>query len=907
MRMRAVLITLIGSAISWTSVSQGAPAAPEQLRCEGLTNPLGIDRPQPRLSWAIPQGRRGLAQTARQVLVADSPLKLASGTGTLWDSGRIEADQSQWVSYAGKPLAKGARCWWKVRVWDQAGAPSPWSEPALFSVGPLSDSEWRGDWIGADWMKNSQGPLPWLRKSFTLDNVPSSALAYVCALGYYELYVNGQKVGDDVLSPAVSDYGKRGLYLTYDITRYLVKGQNCVGLWLGRGWSLGVLKNAGTAGPMVKAELNLAFDKGSPLTIVTDATWRAHPSHITPLGKGTSKSYGGERVEAEREIANWSEAACDDSSWTNATVHHPPTPIIAAQMMEPNRLLDEIRLASVQPMDGGYVLDMGRNFTGWLELMFPDDLPKGTKITLSFADKRFPNNTFQTYGQGSEYIARGGGGERFRNRFNYAAFRYALVKGLPRPPKPEEVKGWLITTAYEPGSTFSCDNPLLNRIHEMMCWTYKCLSLGGYTVDCPHRERLGYGGDSGTSMEMGMLSFRAGPFYAKWAADWRDTQNAAGDVPYTAPFSQYAGGGPAWSGFCITLPWQVYLTYGDRRPLEEGWPVMKKWLAFIETKMGDGLLQSYVGIGCARSPEWNFLGDWVPPGRKQGKDRVDDRSTLFFNNAYLVYCLQLAGKIGRIVEDEAQAGIYTRQAKELAARLHERFLNPDGATYVNGEQTYLVMPLLFNITPPDVAPRVMAALEHDITVTRKGHLNTGMHGNYFMAKYLIEKQRNDLLMLMHTQEDFPSFGDMLRNGATTIWEEWDGDNSQIHNTMISVGLWFIEGLAGIRPDATAPGFKHFMAAPGIESGLKQVEASLMTGYGRITSTWRVEGKKLTWELTVPPNTTASVLFPATGLDGVKESDLPVVTQPGITQSGVTGGYFRAEVASGNYVFTSRLP
>ena len=905
MRGMTVLLTLIVEAACLSSVSQGAPAAPEQLRCEGLANPLGIDRAQPRFSWAIPSGVRGLAQTARQVLVADSPDALAAGRGTLWDSGKVASNQSQWVQYTGKPLAKGSRCWWQVRVWDQTGAPSPWSAPALFTVGPLSASEWSGEWIGADWMKNNEGPLPWLRKTVTLEKVPTTATVYVCALGYFELYVNGRKVGDDVLSPAVSNYGKRGLYLTHDVTRHLVKGKNCIGLWLGRGWSLGALKNAGTNGPMVKAELNLTFDGAAPVTVATDATWKARPSHITPLGKGTSGSYGGELVEAEKENANWSAADYDDSGWQAAAVHHPPTPVIAAQMMEPNRLLDEVHLAAVQPLDGGFLLDMGRNYTGWFELTLPDDVKRGTTVAMEFADKRFPNGKFQVYGQRNVYVARGGGGERFRNRFNYAAFRYAIVKGLPRAPKPDEVKGWLVTTNYERGSTFSCDSPLLNQIHAMMCWTFQCLSLGGYTVDCPHRERLGYGGDSGTSMEMGMLNFHTGPFYAKWAADWRDAQNAAGDVPYTAPYSQDAGGGPVWSGFCITMPWQVYLTYGDRRPLELGWPVMKKWLAFIDTKMGDGILQPYVGIGCAGSPQWNFLGDWVPPGRKQGKDRVDDRSTLFFNNCYLVYCLQLAGKIGRVIGDTAQAEIYEARAKELAVRLHARFLNPDGVTYANGEQTYLVMPLLFGITPKNLAPQVMAALERDITVTRKGHLNTGMHGNYFMTKYLIEQRRNDLLALMHTKEDFPSFGHMLRSGATTIWEEWDGDNSQIHNTMISVGLWFIEGLAGIRYDEQAPGFQHFIAAPGVESGLKQVEASLTTGYGQVRSAWRIAGDNLTWELTVPPNTTASVVIPATGLDAVRESGQPVVGQPGITHAAVDKGLLRADVASGTYRFTSR--
>ena len=907
MRGTTVLLAMIVGGGCLPPVAQSGPAAPDDLRCEGLADPLGIDRAEPRLCWAIPPGERGLAQTAYQVLVADSPAALAAGRGNLWDSGKVGSDQSQWVAYAGQSLAKGSRSWWKVRVWDQAGEPSPWSAPARFTIGPLSASDFSGEWIGAGWMKDNEGPLPWLRKTIELEEAPAAATAYVCALGYYELYVNGQKVGDDVLSPAVSDYGKRGLYLAHDLTGRLVKGRNCIGLWLGRGWSTGALKKAGDGGPMVKAELSLAFDRSAPLAIATDATWKARPSHITPLGRGTSGSYGGELVEAEKEIADWSAADYDDSGWQPAAVHHPPTPIIAAQMMEPNRMLDEVHLAAVNPIGGGFVLDMGRNYTGWFELALPDDIERGTKVEIEFADKQFANGSFQTYGQRSVYVARGGGGERFRNRFNYAAFRYAIVKGLPRAPKPEEVKGRLITAGYESGSTFTCDHPLLNEIHGMICWTYKCLSLGGYTVDCPHRERLGYGGDSGTSMEMGMLNFRTGPFYAKWAADWRDAQNEEGDVPYTAPYAQDAGGGPVWSGFCVTMPWQVYLTYGDRRPLEQGWPVIKKWLAFIETKMGDGILQPYVGIGCAGSPEWNFLGDWVPPGRKQGKDRVDDRSTLFFNNCYLVYCLQIAAKIGRVVGDDAQAKTYARRAEELAARLHARFLNADGATYANGEQTYLAMPLLFGITPPDVAPRVMAALERDITRTRNGHLNTGMHGNYFMTKYLVNERRNDLLALMHTKEDFPSFGHMIRSGATTIWEEWDGDNSQIHNTMISVGLWFIEGLAGIRYDEQAPGFKHFIAAPGIESGLTRVEASLATGYGKIASAWRVEGDTLTWELTAPPSTTATVVMPAAQLGAVRESGLPVESQPGISRPVVEKGLFRAEVASGTYHFTSELP
>ena len=251
---------------------------------------------------------------------------------------------------------------------------------------------------------------------------------------------------------------------------------------------------------------------------------------------------------------------------------------------------------------------------------------------------------------------------------------------------------------------------------------------------------------------------------------------------------------------------------------------------------------------------------------------------------------------------------YTKiEPKHSPHQLHERFLNPDGVTYANGEQTYLVMPLLFDITPPDVAPRVMSALEKDITITQDGHLNTGMHGNYFMAKYLIQQRRNDLIALMHTKEDFPSFGHMIHNGATTIWEEWDGDNSQIHNTMISVGLWFSEGLAGIRYDEQAPGFKHFIAAPGIESGLKEVTATLNTGYGKINSAWRVKGNTLTWELTIPPNTSATVILPATEIAAVRESGLPAQARPGISHTAFDSGLFHCDVAAGSYQFTCQLP
>ncbi|MCC6485856.1 MAG: family 78 glycoside hydrolase catalytic domain [Candidatus Hydrogenedentes bacterium] len=862
------------------------------LRCEYLSDPLGIDVVNPRLSWVLDTSKHGARQTAYQVLVADDESLLKADQGNVWDSGRVESDQSVQVVYGGKPLESRARCFWKVRVWDESGQASPWSAPAFWTMGLLSLAEWQGQWIGCDWMKDNAGALPWMRKTFEIESAPARAEISVCALGYYELFINGEKVGDAVLSPATTDYSTRGLSITHDVASLLKPGKNCVALWLGRGWSMPALEPASQSGPLVRAQLDIMALDGSRATIVTDETWKIHPSCITPLGKGSSGDYGGESYDARLEVPDWNAVGYDDSTWAAAKAFNPPTPVIATQPVEPNRIIGKIKPVSVKPFQSGYLVDMGRNYSGWFRIKFPA-LKDGQTVTMEFADKQFPDGKLQTYNQRDTYIGRKGS-NAFCNRFNYHAFRYAFIQGLDREPKLSEITGLPISTDYEPAASFECSNPLLNDIYTTAVWTYRCLSLGGYTVDCPHRERLGYGGDSGTSMEMGMTNFRLGAFYNKWAADWRNAQNEAGDVPHTCPGPQIGGGGPAWSGFCITLPWQIYVQYGDRRVLEQSYPTMKRWLAFIDTKMGDGILQPYAGIGI--DAQWSFLGDWVPPGRDQGANRVDERSTLFFNNCYLVHCLQLAAKVAAIVGDSAQSAVYTEKAETLAKVLHERFLNPDHATYVNGEQTYLAMPLLFKITPEDLRPTVMDALEHDIVVTRKGHLNSGMHGTYYLAKYLMLTGRNDLVYTMVSQDTFPSWGFMLKNGATTIWEEFNGDNSQIHNTLISIGMWFIQGLGGIRWDENEPGYKHVIIAPGVVEGLNYVKSSNRSPYGTIVSEWARKKNRIEFHIVVPANSHATVTLPS-GDYGKGLEDVRVVEQ--------ADKQVVCEVPAGEYRFVCR--
>jgi hypothetical protein len=907
------------------------------LRCEYLTNPLGIDVPWPRLSWTLTPGPRGRRQAAYQILVASSPAILAKNQGDFWDSGKVNSARTTFVTYAGQPLASGVEAWWKLRAWDETGHASEWSAPSYWSMGLLSEADWYGRWIGLarppDFKEGTPLPFPWLRKNFTLAQKPQRATAYVNALGYYELYVNGHKVDDYVLAPAVVDYSKRNWYLTHDITSYLVKGPNVVALWLGRGWYVRGHPGVVYDGPLARAQFDITLPDGQSIKVGTDDTWNAKASPITPLGRGTAfGDYGGEHYDAQLEVKGWNGVGFDDSSWEPAETFHAPQVTTSAQMVQPNRIMETLRPVKIEKTpDGGWLIDMGKNYTGWLEVRLPSGIGSGEHLRIEFSDNPLPGGQYMTANQRDEYVTRAGPGQVMRSRFNYHAFRYAHVTGLAQAPTAADVRGYFIRTSYGRAGEFESSDDILNRIYRMVTWTYQCLSLNGYVVDCPTRERLGYGGDAGTSIENGLCNFDTGGLYNRWAANWRDAQDpVTGDLPYTAPnYPDVGGGGPMWSGFVVTMPWNVYLMYGDKGILETNYPMMQKWLAFANSKTKDHILEPYVSFAI-RDPRWNYLGDWLAPrpgeleemnmpprprgaagtGRARSASPNGDTSrnpvsANFINNGHYLYTLQLAEKIATILDRPADAQMYAERAAELSQALQERYFVPPDS-YATGQQPYLALALLLGIVPSPLRAEVAKNLEQTILVNDHGHLNSGMHGTYFLLKELMQADRNDLIYDIASQKDFPGWGFMLEHGATTSWESWSG-LSHIHDTLISIGGWFIEGIGGIQADEKAPGFEHFFLKPALVGHLTFARTSYKSVYGTIVSNWRVEKGTLHMEAAVPPGTTATLYLPSAAPDLVTESGRPAAHSTGVHFSGTGQGKAIFELESGSYQFVSPLP
>ncbi|MBI1387832.1 MAG: Bacterial alpha-L-rhamnosidase [bacterium] len=875
-----------------------AAIQPADPRCEYQVNPLAVETPAPRFSWrldATDPGGKGQAQTAYQILVASSLDKLKNGAGDLWNSGEVESSDCFLIEYGGSELASSQDCYWEVRVRDEKGAWSAWSAPQQWRMGLLQPGDWKGQWIGIDaifarkpgWPPpDNDIPDPWFRKAFTLKSAPKRALISLASIGYHELYVNGQKIGDAVLAPNVATHRVRARYMTYDITSQLHEGDNVIAVWMGLSWSIfsQYETESKPRTPMFIAQADITLGDGSKTSIVTDGTWKTHPSPNTLLGAWDFMHYGGELYDANKEIPNWNQADFDDSNWTPVTIRTPEV-VLSPALCEPNRIEKEIVPVKIDKKDKGWRVDMGVNFVGYLQIHLKGK--PGDRVDIQISERE---DQLMTHRLHSAYIIGPSGDGVFRNRFNYGSGRWVYIEGVSTEPALDDIRGYFIRTDYQRAGRFECDDDLLNKIYETTLWTYENLSLGGYVVDCPQRERMGYGGDAHATTNTGLLNYRTGAMYTKWLQDWRDTQEEDGSLPHTAP-TYWGGGGPGWGGICITLPWEMYRQYSDLGVLKANFPMMKRWLEFLETKQQGDILRRWGG-------DWDFLGDWLWPGAKGVNSYT--RESLFFNNAYWVYNLETAAKAAEALGYQNYAMMWRLRAGDARKAINKEFYYSTDHSYANGFEMYLALALYAGLPTEQERPGVWNRLEDEILVHRQGHVWAGITGGAFLFKALTSEDRDDLIYTMVSKEDYPGWGYMIKQGATTIWEDWEARQSLLHSSYLYVGYWFIEGLGGIKA-GDEPGYQSFVVKPAVlaNNPIKKVRAEYDSEYGTIKSHWRINDEQFVLDVTVPPNTSATVYVPTSSPstvqgDGTKQIDSKY------------DGFVAFQTGAGQYRFVSKL-
>jgi len=869
------------------------------LQCEYLSDPLGIDTATPRFTWKISDtaNNRGQKQTGYQVLVASSPVLLDEGTGDIWDSGHVRSSQSVLVPFAGNKLNSGEDCYWKVMVFDKNKKPSPWSPTARFSMGLLDPNDWTGPWI-----KHPTAPKEehiWFRKTISLKEKPALSFLYVASVGYHELYVNGQRVDTRVLAPALTRLDKRVLYVTYDITGALRAGNNCIAIWTAPGWSR---YDFFQTEPALRVQLNAKLINGDTVSVPSDTSWRCEVSSSEDIGGCQYRDHGGELINAQKYDPDWNAVGYDDEGWAHAATASIGA-LLSAQMVEPSRIIGTIPAQSISGT-GLYKVDLGTNFSGWISVKMRDQSARDV-VTIQVSDNP---GTAQAFGQKSIYICKGGPSETFQNRFNYTGGRYLTIIGLRNKPELSDIVGHVIGTDLTRVGHFTCSSELFNKIYETDLRTYRANTVEGYTEDCPHRERLGYGEEQfATAWGCGIANYDAGAFYTKIVRDWCDVQKSNGWINQTAPQVNRHYGGPMWSSAPLNISWEFYKNYGDTQILTESYATDRAWLDFLASNTVDGLLQPY---NTDYNKGGNFLGDWAEPyqmgDRLKGKEFGNTREALLFNNC--VYALNLSTfvKIAKTLGRSHDAAIYGKRLEDLKSKVQASFFNPVENTYLDSRQIHLAFPMFAGITSDNVKPEVYANFEKEIQETRP-YLDMGSSGLPVLLKFLIEDtERNDILAALLSKTTEPGYGYFLSRGETTWPEYWD-DNcpSRIHTCYTGIAAWFIKGLGGIREDPACYGYQSFIIRPALVGDLTFAEAETASLYGTIISRWEKKNGMIHLNVTIPVNSTATVYVPATTIKNVTESGMTIHRAKGVTFVKMQGHYAVFRVQSGTYQFASK--
>jgi len=854
------------------------PAAPANLRCEYLTNPLGIDVTQPRFAWVLEHSERGETQSAYQVLVATSAENLSRDQGDAWDSGKVASDDSTQVAYAGKALESGHRYYWKVRTWDKGGAASAYSQPAWFEMGLLSAGDWKGEWIGG---------ANQLRTEFNLAGPVMRARATIAGVGYYELHINGARIGSSVLDPAWTTYEKRVLYATYDVTPYVQSGANAIGVMLGQGWF---------ASRALRFQLDVELADGRHFQVQSNTSWKARNGPVV-----SDSVYNGEVYDARLEAPGWDRSGFDHTAWGAAASVPGPQGILSAEMMPPIRNVDTlVPLSMKSPKPGVYVYDMGQNMSGWAELRVRG--PRGAAVKMRFAELTYDDGSInrdniRAAKASDTYILRGEGDEVYEPRFTYHGFRYLEVTGYPGTPSLDSIRGRVVHSAVEPVGSFVASKQILNQVQRLIRWS-QLTNLFGIPTDCDQRdERQGWMGDAQVTAEEATMNFDMAAFYTNFVRDIRDIQASDGTITDTVPH-RYGSrpADPAWGTAFPLICWTMWQQYGDRRILEENYESLKKYVEFLRSRAPDNVLR------------YSYYGDWVAIEHTPGE---------LVSDAYYYYDVEILRDIAAILGKSADSQAYAQLADQIRTAFNQAFLDSRTGTYANGTQTADALALFLGLVPHDHRGDVAEHLTNDITLGHNTHVTTGFIGVKVLMPVLTEIGRSDLAYELAVQTTYPSWGYMVENGATTLWELWENKrgpsmNSHDHAMFGSVGAWYYNALAGINVGADGAGYRHIRIEPQVVEDLHWVSATVETIRGTVSSSWTRSPGEITLDVAVPVNSDAKVVVP-------KEDEMTAVTvregdrvvwengqfvpgDPGVTGASAAHGNFTFEVGSGHYAF-----
>lgn len=919
--MRLSFYLFIVAMLHMTACTPKASISINHQTCEYIENPLGIDVSRPRFSWTLNATKRNQVQTGYEIIVSDNLNDIKANRGNVWSSGKMNSKQNTHVVFEGTPLQSFTRYYWKVRVYDAQGNPSSWSKRAWFEMAMMNDDDWKAQWISdgsvpfendADFYKDDPAPL--FRRTFIIPRKIVQARLYITGMGYYEPYLNGEKIGDQMLDPGWTTYSKQVLYATYDVTKLLKKGDNTIGVMAGNGWYnplpfnmwcspiRNIRQYLDCGRPTVKAQLRITYADGTVDEIYTNQNWQVSSGPII-----RNNIYLGEVYDARAEQPGWTKPGTELKNSMKAVVTEGPAGKLTAQMIpqiKPIEFIKPVSMVEIEP--DVYLFDMGVNFAGVIRLRVTG--PEGTHISLRYGEDIYPDGTLNGMtsvagqmkgcfaGEGAphiawqedHYILKGDPkGEVWNPRFTFHGFRYVEIKGWPGTPTLNDIEGLRLSSDVGVTGDFTCSNEMFNTLQNNIKRTFRS-NMFSVQSDCPAREKFAYGGDILCTTEAFLFNYDMAHFYRKTVEDHRHAQRPHGGITETAPYVGIADHGPGDSsgplgfqlGFTFIID-KLHEFYGDLRVIEENYVALKKQADFLISRADNHLFDS--GLSDHESL------DKKPFGLTE--------SLFYYDHIYLMV------KYAKLMQMQEDASYYLEIKERIREQVVNSYYNSESGIFANGSQTAQVFGLSRDLLSDEDQLKAFSALRKAFD-DRDNHLSTGIFGTKWMFDLLREHEMNEQMYRIANQRDFPGWGYMIEKGATSLWETWaysDNTYSQNHPMFGSISEWFYRSLLGI--NTLEPGFEKFIIKPQPAGDLSFARGSYQSIQGKIGVEWKIVEDKFILSIEVPVNTSAKIFIPSSS--GIVTESGKEIDSDAVSDHGFRNGYITLSIGSGKYQFETR--